>query len=151
MKRTLYGTSIGAMAAIAAAGMLGVGAPIPERTIRPEPPRIVAPSYAVKTKRQNRKIEERQRRKARRAAEAQARQSAGFQNNRRLNRANAASELQRVINAMTNHERHQWSRFCGQDQRKRHDIEIARRFQAPLARAMRSAGSGQVNPSLVLP
>src|SRR3546814_3268762 len=37
--------------------------------------------------------------------------------------------LQAVINAMTNHERHCWSRHCGNDRKKRTDIAVARRFQ----------------------
>jgi len=124
----------GAMIASASATMLQ-----PARNslsvLRPEPPRIAAPAYAIKSDRLNRKLAERKRRKARRRMEAAERHRPGRQ------KSSAQSALQRVLNAMTNHERHCWSRHCGNDRTKRKDIEIAKQFLNPLGQVM-SARSG---------
>ncbi|WP_341702590.1 hypothetical protein [Ferrovibrio sp.] len=121
---------------VAMAGLVGLGlaaSATAKPLLRPEPPRIAAPAYAVKTKRQSRKITERQQRKARRRTASIARHQAGAEARARtaLRCDPKAEELQAVINAMTNHERHLWSRYCGQDRAKRRDIAVARRFQNP--------------------
>src|SRR3546814_18212414 len=56
--------------------------------------------------------------------------------------------LQAVINAMTNHERHCWSRHCGNDRKKRTDIAVARRFQTPLVQLLRAAVS-RIDPAAI--
>src|SRR3546814_5266192 len=50
--------------------------------------------------------------------------------------------------AMTNHERHCWSRHCGNDRKKRTDIAVARRFQTPLVQLLRAAVS-RIDPAAV--
>src|SRR3546814_17590933 len=93
-------------------------------------------------------IAERQRRKARRRADSIARHRDGEKARARaLSQQDAdKAALQAVINAMTNHERHCWSRHCGNDRKKRTDIAVARRFQTPLVPLLRAAVS-RIDPA----
>lgn len=117
------------IAAAIAAALTGFSFTPTTPAIRPTAPRIEAPIYAQKKRRQSRKMVERQQRRARRRKAGLDRAAAARKARQRG--VSHPDPLQVVINQMTNHQRHRWSRHCGQKQALRHDVGLAKTFLVP--------------------
>lgn len=123
------------LAGLAAVAMLGagmnLGAPL-QPIVAPEPPKITGRRGDISGRNENRLNKKfRQRAKAKAARYKAAKRRAGLQR-----RASAeTSPLQQTINRMTNWQRHQWSKHCGNDRALRMDLETAERFAAMARRA----------------
>lgn len=132
---------VGAGGMLAAAALLGGGmgvGTLPPQGLAYSPPAIEAPQVDQLGPRQkNRKLRERQNRKARRRAEA------AYQAGRKRRKSYAPDTFMVAINALSNWQRHQWVRAGRPGKKERSAAAVYQFREEAISRRVRRYASGR--------